>query len=162
MEEQVRPLYHVVDLEYLRELYFGLLFGSGQGRGARHIVLLLLLCSSSCVDYANDGWANKNSFVLSKHRHNAVRQHTGSRGRWEALPQFMFSLALLHGLLSAQWCKARSTLSLSSCCSFSLLSGTTVPCYLCLEVAKCSEAGAAQRRRHRWLFSIHQLLAGNL
>lgn len=55
MEEQVRPLYHVVDLEYLRELYFGLLFGSGQGKGARHIVLLLLLCSSSCVDYANDG-----------------------------------------------------------------------------------------------------------
>lgn len=33
MEEQVRPLYHVVDLEYLRELYFGLLFGSVWGGG---------------------------------------------------------------------------------------------------------------------------------
>lgn len=159
MEEQVRPLYHVVDLEYLRELYFGLLFGSVWGGG--HVT------SYCCCYYAAvlvlimrpmDGLIKIHLFS----RHNAVRQHTGRRGRWEALPQFMFSLALLHGLLSAQWCKARSTLSLSSCCSVSLLSGTTVPCYLCLEVAKCSEAGVAQRRRHRWLFSIHQLLAGNL
>lgn len=44
MEEQVRPLYHVVDLEYLRELYFGLLFGLVWG--GRHVT------SYCCCYYA--------------------------------------------------------------------------------------------------------------
>lgn len=102
-----------------------LVYFSGLGRGACHLVLLLLLCSSSCVDYASDGLIKIHLFSPSTGMTQCVNTDAGKR----KMPQFMFSLALPHGLLHSGTSSALR--SLSSCCSLSLLSGTTVHCATC-------------------------------
>lgn len=110
MEEQVRPLHHVVDLEYPRELWFTF---SGLGGTSPRIVvscwLLLLVddvgwcCWSMAVVVIMQQflcwlcawWANKNSFVLSQH--NALHQQRKMRrdNEREVLPLWILCLGFV-------------------------------------------------------------------
>lgn len=126
------------------------------GGGACHLVLLLLLCSSSCVDYATDGLIKIHLFSPS----TGMTQCVNTRREEEDASIHVFIGFATRS--AAQWDKQRSTLTQFVLQSFPAVWYHCALRYLCLEVAQCSEAGAAQRLRHRWLFSIHQLLAGNL